>query len=535
MRVVAGVLSVALFCCGLFVFAQAQQGQPVGPYPPGLTPAPSNLTINVNGSTGNDICSVSVTCKTIQEGVNIAAQYNYLNTYTATINVADGTFAVNGVAPAVTLPALYNYPQGARPLLNGDTATPANVVISNTLGDAVATANGAYWYIQGFRLKSTSGANHDLLSQNGSNVGMTGAMDFAGNYINMEAAGYSGISAFSQSINMSTTSAAIAFYGFYASGVILDGSTVTFPAGGSAYSGQVLNLVDQSVFGYPTFVNAGAVTGHKFVIANNSYSEYTGTRVSFPGSTAGSLDMFSVYAGDNGVGLYDSSGNLYFDCNITAAAECQINAANSVHIVSAAATYPGLTFQAVGGNDIAFTSVGTAGGLGMTAGYGSIFDFSTGNAPLWWDGSDNLNTWGRLGWGASSGGSYSVPAIDTGISRIGAATLAVGNGAANDTSGIIKAAVHMAGGTTPTGTTGSCSTGTITGGKTAGEFTAPTCAGGTYILSAFPTAPNGYACDAQDQTTPADTVKQTANSTTSVTFTATTALNDVVVFKCMAF
>jgi hypothetical protein len=34
MRFVAGVLSVALFCCGLFVFAQAQQGQPVGPYPP---------------------------------------------------------------------------------------------------------------------------------------------------------------------------------------------------------------------------------------------------------------------------------------------------------------------------------------------------------------------------------------------------------------------------------------------------------------------------------------------------------------------
>jgi hypothetical protein len=58
MRVVAGVLSVALFCCGLFVFAQAQQGQPVGPYPPctafgtAAGTCPNGGVITAGGPTG---------------------------------------------------------------------------------------------------------------------------------------------------------------------------------------------------------------------------------------------------------------------------------------------------------------------------------------------------------------------------------------------------------------------------------------------------------------------------------------------------
>jgi hypothetical protein len=93
----------------------------------------------------------------------------------------------------------------------------------------------------------------------------------------------------------------------------------------------------------------------------------------------------------------------------------------------------------------------------------------------------------------------------------------------------------IAKGTSPTLTTGSCSGSAAAGGAMAGKFTAPTCTAGTIILSSLPTAPNGYTCDAQDQTTPADTLKQTANTTTAATFTATTVNNDVIVFKCMAW
>ena len=92
-----------------------------------------------------------------------------------------------------------------------------------------------------------------------------------------------------------------------------------------------------------------------------------------------------------------------------------------------------------------------------------------------------------------------------------------------------------AGGGHPTLTTGACSGSAAAGGLIAGKFTAATCTATTYIISGLPTAPTGYTCGAWDQTTPADTLVQTANSTTSATLTATTVASDVIVFSCMGW
>ena len=91
------------------------------------------------------------------------------------------------------------------------------------------------------------------------------------------------------------------------------------------------------------------------------------------------------------------------------------------------------------------------------------------------------------------------------------------------------------GGSHPTGTTGTCVASSFVGGSLAGKFSAAVCAAGTFILSGLPAATNGYVCNAQDQTTPADTLKQTANTTTSVTFTSTTVAADAVVYSCVAY
>jgi hypothetical protein len=80
---------------------------------------------------------------------------------------------------------------------------------------------------------------------------------------------------------------------------------------------------------------------------------------------------------------------------------------------------------------------------------------------------------------------------------------------------------------------GSCSVTTQTGGNLAGTFTASgACVAGTYILTFGAAAPAGWSCNASDRTTPADTVRQTASTTTSATFAATTANSDVVSFSC---
>ena len=123
---------------------------------------------------------------------------------------------------------------------------------------------------------------------------------------------------------------------------------------------------------------------------------------------------------------------------------------------------------------------------------------------------------------SNSGGIQLGQYNDITITRVAAASLGL-NG------------TYSSSGTKPTLTTGSCSGSTPVGGASVGSFTAATCAAGTYILSGMPATLNGYACEAQDETTPADTLKQTAHSTTSVTFTATTAASDNIVFKCMGF
>lgn len=95
--------------------------------------------------------------------------------------------------------------------------------------------------------------------------------------------------------------------------------------------------------------------------------------------------------------------------------------------------------------------------------------------------------------------------------------------------------VNVSTGTLPVNS-GSCAVTTQVGGATAGSFHASgACAGGTYVLTLSTGAPNGWACFASDMTTPADTVKQTASTATTVTFTATTASADVIVFSCMGF
>jgi hypothetical protein len=99
-----------------------------------------------------------------------------------------------------------------------------------------------------------------------------------------------------------------------------------------------------------------------------------------------------------------------------------------------------------------------------------------------------------------------------------------------------------AGGTPPV-LTGSCAVVSTTqiGGKRTGSFVIP--AGNcntttTVILTMAIAAPNGYACDAHDLTTPTAIFDETATTTLVITFTiraANAAAADVVVFKCQGY
>lgn len=83
---------------------------------------------------------------------------------------------------------------------------------------------------------------------------------------------------------------------------------------------------------------------------------------------------------------------------------------------------------------------------------------------------------------------------------------------------------------------GACAINTQLGGNAFGSFKANgICTASTVILTFAITAPNGWSCQASDLTTTADSMKQTAYTQTTATFTGTMASADLVTFMCIAF
>jgi hypothetical protein len=88
-------------------------------------------------------------------------------------------------------------------------------------------------------------------------------------------------------------------------------------------------------------------------------------------------------------------------------------------------------------------------------------------------------------------------------------------------------------------TASGCSNSTTVGGSTAGTFASGTTGVCTVIITMAGatgiTAPTGWACFANDMTTTADKINQTASSVTTATISGTTASGDVISFGCIGY
>jgi hypothetical protein len=115
--------------------------------------------------------------------------------------------------------------------------------------------------------------------------------------------------------------------------------------------------------------------------------------------------------------------------------------------------------------------------------------------------------------------------------------VAAGNGTAGDTSWGFAGSAFISGSTKFTAS--GCSNSATVGGASAGQFasgTSGTCtvvitiAGASGIL-----APSGWACHANDLTTPADIIVQSATTQTTATLTGTTVTGDTINFACTGY
>ena len=126
---------------------------------------------------------------------------------------------------------------------------------------------------------------------------------------------------------------------------------------------------------------------------------------------------------------------------------------------------------------------------------------------------------------------------DTGMSRNGGGVIAFGTGSAGNTTGRVQASSYMSTGTKFT-TNAGCTEGTLVGGGSAGKFTVGQATACTTVITMGDgaSAPNGWACFANDQTAvPATAIRQTASTTTTATLSMTVATSDVVSFHCVGY
>lgn len=143
-----------------------------------------------------------------------------------------------------------------------------------------------------------------------------------------------------------------------------------------------------------------------------------------------------------------------------------------------------------------------------------------------------LNSGVSTGTGTSSVILKAYPAGSTGTTDATLTThLTVGSKKATFDAGIV------AGGTKFTIT--GCSAGTTTGGAFAGTFVSGTTGACTVVITLNGatgiTAPNGWTCHANNLTTTANLIQQSASSTTTCTVTGTTVTGDVISFMAMAY
>lgn len=106
-----------------------------------------------------------------------------------------------------------------------------------------------------------------------------------------------------------------------------------------------------------------------------------------------------------------------------------------------------------------------------------------------------------------------------------------------DVNGSVGANAFKSTGTTYTLSTNTCSGTSLVGGATAGTFVSGTTGTCTVVVTmgSSATAPTGWHCTANDRTTVADVISQTASTTTTASLSGPTLTNDIIAFSCIGY
>lgn len=416
--------------------ASAQQGPVPSLLGPGgsslsgtLPVAGSNMTFSVT-TAGNDNnpCTVALPCLTLQRAVNMTNGYNWSNQYFPTINIANGTYA----AVQIVLPALVNCSNGG--VIVGNTTTPTSVSLNDAGTDYTLTVStNSIWTVNGISFGGTYGGfdvkTFAVLNMNKINWG--GALAQIGLLAEPLAAVYVS-SALVQAGTLSISASTMGIWLFSRGLVVMDNVaiTVTNPITFATFFVALDATTSFLAFDGTTITNGSNVTAtsNGLIMSNGPFLEANSNtkvdsvllvRGNFPGGNV-SIDGWSIFQPDNST-PYSSI--------------FAFNAATSSITVKGAGSFSptfnlddthalGINWSFGNALNFFFMTNISSGSFQVPFAIGNSA-FNLASIPLTWN-----------------SGTQAAPfaASDTGLSRTGAAALALGNGTAGDFTGTLKLA-----------------------------------------------------------------------------------------------
>ena len=239
-----------------------------------------------NDSTGNGTSGTP--WLTIQHAINVLNSKYDLAGYTATINVADGTYTTPIV---LTTPFVGGSVKNV--VINGNSVTPSNVIISTTSADCINVSNiGVSIYVQNLKLQTTTGGSC-LFAQYGGTIWYKNIV--------FGACAANQISAFAGSPvladgNYSISGSAQCHINTNGSSQVSTGSVTVTITGTPAFSIAFASVGTTSVYGAQSATFSGSATGVRYVLASNGVIYTNGAGATFlPGNSSGTTATGGQY------------------------------------------------------------------------------------------------------------------------------------------------------------------------------------------------------------------------------------------------
>lgn len=223
---------------------------------------------------------------TIQRAIDVVCSLD-MSIYQVTIQVGDGTY---------TQALLLNQYIGALPpLIQGNTTTPANVIISPTSGTCFSATTGATWRVESMKLQTTGGG-HGLYS-NSRSVIIHNKLDFGtmigGAHLY---ANYNGLIQIALTSGSYTISGSATYHMRAAAGGAIQGFGASVTLSGTPAFSTYAYLSGVSYFYVGSQTFSGSATGVRYSVTLNSAIEGTGgVTTFFPGNSAGSTATGGQY------------------------------------------------------------------------------------------------------------------------------------------------------------------------------------------------------------------------------------------------